>query len=624
MVKIFVVDEFLDKLCDLLYEFGFIEIRRASSFVSTKEGVHLLDNSVLVKESEELKAKIKEVMELLDVSPVKEGEVPVEISTGAVEELKDELGEVLSQAKGLDMRIKDNEEKINELTVRATILSAVEERGLVPASFKKSENVVAKAGVVPKEYLKDIKSFKEEGVIIEVTEEFIGNVFLFCVALKEKEGQLARFLKNVKFKEVSIDLQADSIDEGLGALELEIWRLREESAECRRKLNEIKKKYADKLAQALWIIEENENIYRAMGEFLASPRGHVVVGWVPESKIAVLEKRLGGFGPAVYVDKEPAEHLISRGLNIKDVPSYLGHKLLRPFEKLLKFYGVPAYRHIDPTVVMSVSFVVMFGMMFGDIGHGLSLVALGIVLNFFKNLRGGGRILTLCGLSGALFGFLFGSVFGREDIIKPIWFNPSGHPEKFLGLGVGFGIVMITLGIILNIIQNMKNRQVKEALFTQWGAGSVVFYWLILFTGVAIIRYHMSVPGIWLVLIFFAPLFLIVLGNLAWRREEGVADVIFTPVEIVMGLLTNTISFVRVAAFGLAHAALGACVYLVAYSMGNMAGLKESLIIEGNLGIILFEGLIVFIQALRLEFYEFFSKFFLVQGREFRPLKERG
>jgi len=266
----------------------------------------------------------------------------------------------------------------------------------------------------------------------------------------------------------------------------------------------------------------------------------------------------------------------------------------------------------------------MFGMMFGDIGHGLGLLVLGIALIFSKALRDVGNILMLCGLSGMAFGFLFGSFFGRDDVVSPLWFNPSLNPNKFLAIGIGFGVVMITLGIILNIIQNIINKHIKEAVFSQWGIVSIVFYWLILYVAAASVRYHLNIPGVWLMAVFLVPLLMILVGNLLWNSDGDIADIIFTPVEIVMNLLTNTISFVRVAAFGLAHAALGSCVYLIAYSMGNITSLKESLIIEGNIGIIIFEGLIVFIQALRLEFYEFFSKFFMLQGREFKPLKERG
>lgn len=153
----------------------------------------------------------------------------------------------------------------------------------------------------------------------------------------------------------------------------------------------------------------------------------------------------------------------------------------------------------------------------------------------------------------------------------------------------------------------------------------MIFYWIVLFFIAVSLRYHaLNISLGWFFVILLIPLIAITLGSLFGNRNDSdMAEAIFKPVEIVLSLVTNTISFVRVAAFGLAHAALAGCVYLIAYNLGNLPGFKESVIIEGNIGVILFEGLIVFIQALRLEFYEFFSKFFQSQGREFKPLKER-
>ena len=624
MVKIFVLDEFLNKLCETLYDFGFIEVRRSSNFIRQEDGVTLLDNENLIKKSDNLKEEVKKVLDLLGIRPIEQDIPAKNISVRTIDEISRDYKEVISKVQNLSRRIKENRQKTAELTIRSEVLNAIEEKGLRLESFKGSDNIIAKAGVVPKDYLKDIKSYKEGGVLIEIDEEFLGNVFVFCLSLREKEQNLLSFLKSVKFKDVSLDYEASSIGEIIESLELNMWQLREESAQCQGQLNSIRKKYHNKLALLPSLIDENERIYKAMGKFLASRTGYVIAGWVPESKIDTLNAKLKDFNDMVYIEKEPAENLIKRGFNLKDVPSYMGHKLLKPFEKIVKFYGVPAYRHIDPTMLMSLSFIVMFGMMFGDLGHGLSLVVLALALSFFKMLKDAAKVLSLCGISGAVFGILFGSCFGKENIFKPLWFNPSGSPEKFLIIGVGFGTVMITLGIILNIVQNARNRNVKEALFSQWGIVSVIFYWLILYVIAASVRYHLNISPVWLLVIFFVPLFIIVSGSSLWRGESDIAEIIFSPVEIVLNLLTNTISFVRVAAFGLAHAALGACVYLVAYNMGNITGIKMSLIIEGNIGIVLFEGLIVFIQALRLEFYEFFSKFFQLQGREFKPLKERG
>ncbi|OQX80679.1 MAG: hypothetical protein B6D56_04340 [Candidatus Omnitrophica bacterium 4484_70.1] len=623
LVKIFVVKEFLDKLCEILYKFGFIEVRSPVSFLQEKKEGVLMDTNNLLTECERLKERVKKVVRLLNIRPmVKEGG-SIEVSTQTVTRVNQSYNKVISQVEELSQRIKDNQQRINELTISSTLLNIVEEKGIRLDSLKGSENIVVKVGVVTKEFFSAVESYDREGIVVEIKGEFVGNVFVFCLALREKEEELLGFLKSVKFKEVPLVFKGVSLGEIIESLEFEIWRLREEIVECRRQLGKIKTKYGNELSLLLPLLEESAKVYRVMSKFLVLGTGYVISGWVPQSKIKKLKDRLKREKGRVYFEQECAESLIARGFSIKDIPSYLGHKLLNPFEKILKFYGIPAYHHFDPTLFMALSFVVMFGMMFADLGHGLSLILLGIVLSFFKRLRNALGMFLFCGTSSAIFGIIFGSCFGKETVWQPLWFSPMRNPQRFLLIGIGWGVIMITLGIILNILQNLRNRKVKEAVFSQWGMISLTFYWMALyFIGVKV-RYNLNISWGKTLIIFFLPLFILTLGNLLGRVRKDMAGVIFAPVEMVLDLVTNTISFVRVAAFGLAHAALGGCVYLIANSLGNLLAVKESIILEGNIGIILFEGLIVFIQVLRLEFYEFFSKFFHLEGKEFRPLRER-
>ncbi len=625
MVKMFVLKESLDKLSQVLYDFGFIEVEKASNFIRQENGVSLLDSRNFIEKSKELKEAVKKTLNLLNIRRNKKEIFPVKISTVVIDEIQRDYGGIISEVQKLNVKIKENQKRIDEINIHSTILELIEDKGLDLKHFKGSKNIIVKIGIVPEDSAKNLESYNSDSIFTEIEKRYLGNAFVFCVSLKDKEERFSNILKSVKFKEVFLNFESSSIKESIESIELNIWQLREESAECRHQLNDIKKQYQVKLPYALSLLEENERIYQAMNCFLSSRAGYIVAGWVPQDKIKVLENRLKEFNGRVHMEREPAESLIKKGLDFKNVPSYLGHKLFKPFEQILKFYGMPAYRHFDPTVFMSLSFIVMFGMMFADLGHGLSLAVLGLVFGFLKAFKNASRILISCGISGVLFGIIFGSCFGREDVFKPLWFNPAGNPQKFLLIGICFGIIMITLGIILNIFQNLKNRNIKEALFSQWGILSMIFYWMVLYFIAASLRYHaLNISLGWFFIILLTPLIAITLGSLFWSRNDSdTAEAIFSPVEIVLGLVTNTISFVRVAAFGLAHAALGGCVYLIAYNLGNLPGFKESVIIEGNIGVILFEGLIVFIQALRLEFYEFFSKFFRFQGREFKPLKER-
>ncbi|MCD6093761.1 MAG: hypothetical protein J7J51_03100 [Candidatus Omnitrophica bacterium] len=625
MVRMFALKDSLDKLSQVLYDFGFIEVERADNFIPRESGLSLLDNSGFIEKSRELKESIKETLSLLNIKQNKKDIFPPKISTAVIDEIQRDYGPIISDVQRLSTKIEENQKKIDELNVYSTILELIREKGLELRHFKGSENISVKVGIAPEESAKNLESYNSDSIFIEVEKRYLGNVFIFSLSLKDSETRLLSILKSVKFKEVFLDFESSSIKESIENVELNIWQLREESVECRQRLRDIRKQYQVKLTYALLLLEENERIYQAMNCFFSSRAGYIVTGWVPQNKIKALEAKLKEFDGLVHMEKESAESLIKKGFDFRSVPSYLGHRLFKPFEQILKFYGLPAYRNFDPTIFMALSFIVMFGMMFADLGHGLSLAVMGLCLGFLKRLKDAARVLISCGISGALFGIVFGSCFGREDVFKPLWFSPKANPQRFLLIGICFGIMMITLGIVMNIFQNLKNKKIREALFSQWGMLSVIFYWLALYLIVASLRYNaLKISLGWVFVILLIPLIAIILGGIWGRRNDSdMVEVIFSPVEIVLGLVTNTISFVRVAAFGLAHAALGGCVYLVAYNLGSLPGFKESVVIEGNIGVILFEGLIVFIQALRLEFYEFFSKFFSSQGREFKPLRER-
>jgi V/A-type H+-transporting ATPase subunit I len=292
---------------------------------------------------------------------------------------------------------------------------------------------------------------------------------------------------------------------------------------------------------------------------------------------------------------------------------------------IVSAYAQPAYRSIDPTAAGALFFLICFGMMFADLGHGAVIALLGI---FFLAagrgaIREAGKLMAFCGAAASVFGVLFGSFFGREDVIPPVLFHPAAHIGTFLSLGIATGITVISTGILLNILKLFRRGDAAEAVFSQWGILSLVFYWLC----AAIIT--LSAAGI--VTLSFTtvlaaaatPLALIAAGEAVTALIKGKTDmqeIIFHPVEIILSLLSNTVSFVRVAAFGLCHIALMSAVYIVA-GAGDSEAYRVSVSIEGNIMVIVLELIVVTIQCLRLQYYEFYSKFFGDPGRAFIPLR---
>jgi V/A-type H+-transporting ATPase subunit I len=272
----------------------------------------------------------------------------------------------------------------------------------------------------------------------------------------------------------------------------------------------------------------------------------------------------------------------------------------------------------------------------------------------------------MAGLSGMLFGFLFGSVFGVEEdhVLRALWMRPS-HPEHlttFLGAALALGLGILSLGIVLNVVQALRQRNLQKALLGQWSAASLVFFWALLVV-VALQMTGKQVPappGV-VAAVLGIPLCLIVVGQIVplllkhgqrspdavnreqaatddqqggalssraghdeadEQEEEEVATILFEPIEVVMNLFTNSVSFLRVAAFGLAHAALTMAVFTI-NDMVRVPGASLLSLPFEHLFIIVLEGMIVTIQCLRLEYYEFFSKFFVGNGVAYAPLTIR-
>jgi len=354
----------------------------------------------------------------------------------------------------------------------------------------------------------------------------------------------------------------------------------------------------DRCRLELGILEAREHCTRTGATVLLQ-------GWVPATDAPGLEAclRASTGGRCVLETVEPGPE--------EEAPVLLRPRpLLRPFEALVASYGLPRYRELSPAPFLAVSYLLMFGMMFGDLGHGAVLVLAGLLAR--RRWPDGGLLLLGGGISSATFGAIYGSCFGLarfKDLA--LWHDPlEGDPLHLMGLAIGFGALMISLGLVLNILNHLRRRDVPGALLDRFGLAGLVFYWGAL--GLILWRGPLPWPSLAL------PL----LPVLAWvlhARRWGLTAALVEAFEAVLGFLANTISFVRLAAYAMSHAALLAATLMMADAVGP--SLAWLVLITGNLAAILLEGIIASVQALRLEYYEFFSKFFSGAGRPFRPFR---
>ena len=314
----------------------------------------------------------------------------------------------------------------------------------------------------------------------------------------------------------------------------------------------------------------------------------------------------------------------------------------KPFEMFLGMYGVPKYTDFDPTGFMAFTYCLLFGIMFGDLGQGLVLFILGLVFEKRGQIFG---IINRCGITSMIFGFLFGSVFGYEELLNPIHQSLFGVREKLFDVmaqsstmllligAVAIGAVLILTTQCMNIVNRFKHHQLGDAIFSQNGIAGLVFYGGIVFAIVAtmLLGWNVLNPvylGIFIVLPVISFVMKEPLSNAVEHKtvkpEEGwggyIAQSIFELIDVLLTFVTNSMSYLRVGGFVLSHAGM-MLVVMTLVEMTGKAGV--AVLIFGNIFVMVLEGLIVGIQTLRLEYYEMFSRYYDAGGVQFNALSAK-
>ncbi|MBM4033085.1 MAG: hypothetical protein FJ291_15060 [Planctomycetes bacterium] len=390
-------------------------------------------------------------------------------------------------------------------------------------------------------------------------------------------------------------------------------------------------------------LRTDEQLLHAEAYFGHTSSTFLITGYVPSTRVDALREevlRLTG-GKTVIEVRDPHE-------GDPDTPTLLENpRLLRPFEMLVAGYGYPSYGEIEPTPLVALSFLLMFGVMFGDIGQGAVLVAVGVLMSrraAAGKLRDFGALLAMCGATAMLAGWVEGSIFGIAGAIRPPlggWFEIDVRRiesiKPLLVAAVGLGVAMMTLGVVLNIVNRARSRDYFALVIDKFGIVGFIFYWGVLGLGVRTLVWETGPPTTWEILVLVVlPLLVLFfrepLHYLMTRRDrtqkahllsglmEGFVDIL----ETVSSYAANTVSFVRVGAFALAHAALCVAIFAIERMVRDAPGgplWSLLVVVLGNALVIGLEGLVVSIQAMRLEYYEFFSKFFSGQGKAYQPFK---
>ena len=366
---------------------------------------------------------------------------------------------------------------------------------------------------------------------------------------------------------------------------------------------------------------------------------YILCGWMTEKDAHSFQTDIKDDSKIFcIIDGEDDEHIQPE--THQQPPTKLKNpKLFKPFEMYINMYGLPAYNEMDPTWFVAITYSFIFGAMFGDAGQGLLLFIGGFLLYKFKHIALAG-IISCAGVFSTIFGILFGSFFGFENLFPALWLRPMNNmmTVPFIGklntvfiVAIGFGMGLILLCMIFNIINAWKAHDTEHIWFDTNSVAGLVFYGSATVSIALILTGHTLPGGILLFIMFGIPLILIFFKEPLTALVENKSEVmpkekgmfivqgLFEMFEVLLSYFSNTLSFVRIGAFAVSHAAMMEVVLMLAgFESGH---LNWIVVILGNLFVSGMEGLIVGIQVLRLEYYEMFSRFYKGTGRKFEPFR---
>lgn len=365
-----------------------------------------------------------------------------------------------------------------------------------------------------------------------------------------------------------------------------------------------------------------KSVYDALENCEETRYTYFFQAWVPEGSQEVIRGSIqeASYGQSVVAFSNPEFG--------ETPPTMLANPgIMKPFENLVKRYGLPSYYELDPTWIIFLTFPLIFGMMYGDVGHGLVLFFLSATIFFsgerrFRKIRKFKEfspILMVCSLFSMFFGFLYGEFFGVK--FTPLWLNPAEHITYFLILSLWVGVAHLIVGFILNGVNFWKNKKYLRAVFQiQWIIFSI--------SSVTFVIRFMALDPLWsgayyaaLLVLILMPVAGMIAGGVLISSIEGKGGLSGVLVPFYLGLkyAMHLMSYMRLLIMALAHFTISATVI----AMSGKSAI--SLIIAGIITfvlIIVVETFVVFIQTLRLHWVEWFYLFYKGRGKEFLPFRK--
>lgn len=510
-------------------------------------------------------------------------------------------------------------------------------------------------GKIDPEKIDDLRArLGSRGIIVKLGDD---DSRILAASSKKARFALDGELKEAGFTELQVPKDFKGIpDEVLLTLE----RNKTEAAAVLEEIQTERRNFAethkDELYRLLQIYSIGSQIYSVENSLESTEFVYRITGWIPAFLIRKVMKDLDELTQSRAGIREFLPTEVPSVISGQEkVPVQVKHgKIVSNFERMIFSYGSPLYGTIDPTPFVALFFTVLFGIMFGDAGQGLCFLIIGILCCLKKIKISGwekfGGIFCCIGISSTIMGLLTGEFFANETLLRPfaLWVTglfgtphapilhmmPSSDPASitrmfaFFGFTISIGFIINSCGLIINIINQFSLRRIGKALFGKTGISGAVFFWYVIIFAVRVALFKHA-PAAYDWVIISVSLFLTACSEIFQRLVDGerpilenglfsaVIGAVVEIIEVISSYLSNTVSFVRVGAFALAHAVLGYIINTFVELAPGAGGIAVAIL--GNAIVVVLEGMIVAIQVVRLQYYEFFSKFFSETGREFKP-----
>lgn len=574
---------------------------------------------------EEYRRKIEEIIQYFDIGiedaiqfePMKFDEL-ADKADSFLKEFQERLGEKRDRLEAL-------QKEETELNLTAELLTLLPESETRMEELNNSKFLKMLGGTIPSSEEENLlEIIKDRDVLIFRRKAQNGSVPIIIFYSFFEEESIGKVLESVRFNKLELFSRLEgpllSLKE---KIENKFWEIKEERTSLKASIKKMGRNFENDILQLKKEIEISVLELDWVAKTARSEKVFFVNAYLPSIKVSEVKDKSENLNLYILYEEN-----VKRSSKEADMtPTKLKNPFVfRPFELLVKSYGIPAYKGIDPTIFTTLTFMFFFGIMFGDLGHGLVLILIGIGLYSIRLLRKF-AVFPLClGVSSSIFGAIFGEFFGTHPF-KPLWFSPFESPEKAMLLAVYLGIFVVTFGFILRLVEYIMQKDREKLFLSGHGLPGLIFYLsiiLLAFSVVkgssgAIIKTESVILGLSsLVVACGIPLKDSIKNGLDSNKLLlSLGDLI----HLSLAMISNTLSFIRVAAFNIGHVILTMSIIEIAKVLGEMVGAGGyTTLILGNILIIGLEGMIVFVQGLRLEYYELYSRFFDRGVRIYEPV----